>query len=327
MIKDNIMYHNVDYMKRTNFGDLLCRFSPEVINHINERAGFMAMYSCGCEMRFVTEAKRIQIDVFVKGEGIIFAEIFKGDYLHNIIGLETGKISTIEIVDNDISESAKEIFFKDNCFKADVWRIHFENCMCTVCNVNSFGRAVRPPHNSEIPSKTMLAYGSSITHGARGMTHSNSYTAEAARILETDILNKGLGGACQFEPEIANAFAKDNSWNFAWIEGAVNCYLLSADEFKKRFDYFIDTLYKTGRKVFAVTILPTDTAIDKNSERYLKYEQFDEIIRMQRNKAVIIEGKDIITDLRFLTTDLIHPSNEGHTRMGINLADILKRYL
>ena len=82
-----------------------------------------------------------------------------------------------------------------------------------------------------------------------------------------------------------------------------------------------------NRKVFMTTIFPTHELLDNNSDNYGKMHQFDDIIRSKKDKGVVIEGKDIITDLRFLTSDLLHPSTEGHTRMGINLANILREYL
>lgn len=177
-----------------------------------------------------------------------------------------------------------------------------------------------------MPQKTMLAIGSSITHGARSITHTNSYANEAGRILGVNVLNKGLGGSCQYEPEVADFYASNDEWDFAWIEGAVNCGVLEVDEFEKRFTYFVDTLYKTGKPLYMTTILPTASLINDKEDNHEKMLEFNEIIRSQKDKGVIIEGSEIITDLRFLTTDLIHPSNEGHTRMGINLAGILKKY-
>ncbi len=99
-----------------------------------------------------------------------------------------------------------------------------------------------------MPSKTMLAYGSSIKHGARSVTHTNSYAEEAARILGTDIMNKGVGGSCRFESESADFLAKNNEWDFAWIEGAVNSTDMTPEEFDSRFTYFTETLAKTGRQ-------------------------------------------------------------------------------
>ena len=75
------------------------------------------------------------------------------------------------------------------------------------------------------------------------------------------------------------------------------------------------------------TILPNASLVDKTSEHHERCIRFDEIIRGKKDKGIVIEGNRIITDLRFLSLDTIHPSNEGHTRMGINLAQILKEYL
>ncbi len=41
----------------------------------------------------------------------------------------------------------------------------------------------------------------------------------------------------------------------------------------------------------------------------------------------LIEGTDILTDIRGLTFDLIHPSDNGMIQMGRNLAEKLKQLL
>lgn len=327
IIKNNVLYHNVEDIWETNEGDKLYRFPREVIKHMNPHARFMAEYVCGCELRFVTDAKRIHINLSIQGSQYAQAIILKGDYVHDVVTLQAGKSEMIEIVCRDMNDSTAKIFCKDNDFLPNVWRVHLHNCMCTVNYINTMGYDIRPPHKTEMPQKTMLAIGSSITHGARSITHTNSYANEAGRILGVNVLNKGLGGSCQYEPEVADFYASNDEWDFAWIEGAVNCGVLEVDEFEKRFTYFVDTLYKTGKPLYMTTILPTASLINDKEDNHEKMLEFNEIIRSQKDKGVIIEGTEIITDLRFLTTDLIHPSNEGHTRMGINLAGILKKYL
>ncbi len=326
--KGNILYHNVEYIEETPLGNRLYRYPLEVIQHLNPRARMKSQYACGCELRFVTESNRIHVDFIVTGgEGVIMATVLKGDYVHDVVPVTPGRITTLEIVEREWPAAQQKVFCAGNDFSPNVWRVHFQRCFCTVCSVDAMGHAIRPPYDSEMPRKKLLAYGSSITHGARSITHTNSFVNEAGRILGVDVFNKGVGGSCFYEPEIADFFAKDTDWDYAWIEGAINATLLPEEVFEERFPYFVDTLYKTGKPLFIPTILPNAGLYDENSLHYKKMQHYNEIIRAQKDKAVIIEGEDIITDLRFLTTDGVHPSNEGHTRMGINLANILKNYL
>lgn len=327
IVKDGIMYHNVEELEVTPIGDKMYRYPKSVRTYMNERARFMSQFVCGCELRFVTESKRIHINLTAQGPGLILATVFKGDYVHSIIHIKSGENTILEIYDREIPKNVQGLFFKDSNFDKNVWRVHLHNCLCTIHSVNTMDYEIRAPHKEEMPQQTMLAYGSSITHGANAVTHSSSYAEEATYILGADILNKGMSGACMFEKEVANFIANDKSWDFAWIEGAVNSLHMTPEEFDERFSYFIDTLYKTGRKIFMTTIFPTYELFDKDAVNYEKMHQFDDIIRSKKDKGVVIEGKDIITDLRFLTSDLLHPSTEGHTRMGINLANILREYL
>ncbi len=326
IIKDNILYHNAEDIVSTPLGYKLYRYPVSVCAHLNSRARLMARYNCGCEMRFVTESELTNINIYAEsGSSYALAVIFRGDYVHDVVKLDCGRMNTITL--NKPKQAEADCFYKNNNFDSNVWRIHFHNCEVTVCSVDTMNYNIRPPKKSEMPSKTMLAYGSSITHGARSVTHTNSYAEEAARILGTDIMNKGVGGSCRFESESADFLAKNNEWDFAWIEGAVNSTDMTPEEFDSRFTYFTETLAKTGRQIFMTTIFPTQSKFNKNNPYYDKICSFDEIIRSKKNIGTVIEGSSILTDLRFLTTDFIHPSNEGHTRMGINMADILQSFI
>lgn len=53
-----------------------------------------------------------------------------------------------------------------------------------------------------IPSKKLLAYGDSITHGYDSARPSNHYVSRLARALDAQEFNKGIGGATSF-PELA----------------------------------------------------------------------------------------------------------------------------
>lgn len=326
LIKENILYHNVEELSKTPLGNKLYRYPQGVCEHLNSRARWMARYCCGCELRFVTESECVNINLYAEsGSDYALAVIFCGDFVHDVVKLSCPGMNTITLSKPHFAEA--ECFYENNSFDKNVWRVHLHNCEASICSVDAMNYEIRPPEKTEMPEKTMLAYGSSITHGARSITHTNSYAAEAARILGVDIINKGVGGSCRFESQSADFMAASDEWDFAWIEGAVNSTDMTPEEFDKRFTYFVNTLAKTDRPLFMTTIFPTESKFNKNSPHYDTIQKFDEIIRSKKNLGTVIEGERVLTDLRFLTTDLIHPSNEGHTRMGINLADILKKYM
>ncbi len=53
---------------------------------------------------------------------------------------------------------------------------------------------VEPPRSGDLPEKTYLAYGSSITHGSLGLIQPDSYAFRIAQQLGTDYLNLGFAG-------------------------------------------------------------------------------------------------------------------------------------
>ena len=43
-------------------------------------------------------------------------------------------------------------------------------------------------------------------------------------------------------------------------------------------------------------------------------------------RMVLIPGEEILKDLAYLSTDLLHPSDDGHIRMGEHLANWIRSY-
>jgi len=70
---------------------------------------------------------------------------------------------------------------------------------------------VRPPKKSETPRKTLLTYGSSITHGSNSLAAPNNWTSLVAHHLNTDLRNLGFAGSCCMEPEMIEYIASEYS--------------------------------------------------------------------------------------------------------------------
>lgn len=169
-----------------------------------------------------------------------------------------------------------------------------------------------------------MAYGSSITYGENG---SLPYVAHAARRLAADVLNLGMSGSCHCEREMSNYLAAQEDWSFMTLELGVNMRdHLSADEFRERSGYLLDQLVSRhpGKPVAVITMYP-NFAMFPGSGIAEKDLQFNDILRthvqrLSHPKLSLIEGSRVLDDLAGLSCDLIHPGDEGHLRMGENLA-------
>ena len=331
MIKNNILFHNVDEIEETKIGYRLHRFKKTVSENVNTYAREMNCYACGCEMRFVTEAPKIKITLYsddIYGEVLVY----RGDNLHS-----HHRISKVGFISFDLSVNNNfnlmgDVFFADSRFSKDVWRIYFHSFRCTLVEVDTFQYAIRPPKKSEMPQKTLLSYGSSISHAASIMVHSNAFAQTCARLAGYDCLIKGTGGSCHTEKSIADDFAARNDWDVALLELGINMLSdFSAEEFKKRFDYFIDKITETKKKFILLTIFPCvhsyhETDCSENMRAFNKIIR-DKYNTLDKTQCLLIEGSDIITSGTYLSCDCVHPSNEGQLMMGINLYNKAKGFL
>lgn len=333
MIVDNVMYNNVDYFEEKPYGKRMFRFPEDVVKKINPQARYMAKYSCNNEIRFVIDAKTCFVSLLAE-EGMGRVVVYYGDYVVGEHMLESGKIKRI-MLDTDVVEKVASIDDKNNKnqrFAKGVWRLHFYNAVVSVCDIDTLGEEIRPPKKKEMPEKMMLSYGSSISHGAGSCYNPMTYVGTLAKLLCVDYMAKGVGGSCFIEPEIADDFAKRDDWDFALMELGVNMAgSFSVEEFTKRFNYFADTLYKTGKKIVFVTIFPNASiynktkdgvnALEYNKAMRAKCGEFDP------KRVLLVEGDKVLTSSEMLSADGIHPSTEGHVAMGYNLYELVKDFI
>ena len=214
-------------------------------------------------------------------------------------------------------------------YSSAVWRIVVDRGTVRFHGLESFGREVARPAAEQLPGVTWLAYGSSITQ-----SWSRGYVHQAARRLKVDVLNKGLSGSCRLEPAAADYLAGLDR-DFATLELGVNVLGdYTPEVFQERVVYLLDRMAEAhpGAPVFVLTLFPGRPALlsapDLGSERT---EAFDAILREQvadRGEPFrLIKGGDVLSEVRGLSADLVHPSDFGHVLMGENLARILGRHL
>lgn len=324
MIKNNILFHNVDELEETNMGLRMHRYSLELSKNVNDGARNMHRYACGCELRFVTDAKSVKVTIYSEdayGEILVY----KGDNMHSSHRINFVGVTNFTLSDFDVFNEVNETFFNGNRFSKNVWRVYFHGFRATLIEVDTFGYDIRPPKAEEMPKKTILSYGSSISHGASTMVHSNAYAQTFARLNGMDCLIKGTGGSCYLDKVVADDFAKRDDWDIALLELGINMAnpKFSKEVFDERFNYFADTMINTGKKLIFVTIF-TCSLNYTNGENSEKMKAYNEIIRkkyekMDKTQCLLIEGTDILTNPSWLMCDCIHPSTEGHMMMGINL--------
>ena len=333
------MFHNVDELKPTPNGVKICRFKEDVRLKMNERGRRVANYCCGSELRFVTDARWVQISFLTKfgggvtGLGTSTVTVYRGDYFHSVREIQDGVMTTIQLEVPDNLVNMPEDFFEGNVFSKDVWRIHLANGNFEFCGIDTFGEEIRPPREDEMPRTTILSYGSSISHGCLTVTNTQSYVNTFARLLKADMLTKGIAGSCQAEKELADSFAARDDWDIAIMEIGINMVgIFEPEEFEKRFHYFADKLYSTGRKIIFLTVPRYHAHYEKDTVSGKRLPEYNRIIRekcktFDCERVMLLEGTDIVKESNYLTWDRVHPSTSGHVDIGYNLYHMTKDWL
>lgn len=338
MIYNNIELFNVAEIESKPDGSIrLHRFPVDVENQLGYNQYTLGRYvsklTTGCEIRFVTTGNRVDVSltaIDVDGEILVY----KGDYLYKRYLLKKGVSELLMLNETIYSHDMDKDMINTGRFSSDVWRIIM--CHDFICQLNfieSYGYDMRSPTQNEKPKQKWLAYGSSITHGAGAQLHTNSYIMSAARELGVDVLDKGMGGSCHLESAMAD-FIANEEWDFATFELGVNVReIFTTDEFRSRAEYLVKTIKekKPDKPVIFITIFP-NSATYCNKETIFKTREFahNNIIREIYNEyasdghTFLVEGSDILKKFDWLTCDLIHPSEYGHFRMGLELANLIR---
>ncbi len=198
-------------------------------------------------------------------------------------------------------------------------------------SIETYGREIRKPTADEFPKTTILAYGSSITHGTAAMTAPLTYISTAARLLNFQVMNKGLGGACFNEKEVADYFAENMRYEFMVYECATNMIDdYSMDEIEKRCTYFLKKMFEKNpdKKIFLLT--PPIPRVKYDNKKF--YEEIIKTVEkiyqnVGNDNCIFIRPEEFEDKTAYVTTDIIHPSTEGHMMMEYSLSKIIEKYL
>jgi len=343
VIYDNIEFFNVEqlYENKNIPGKILGRYDLKTINVLDnggdKLGAYAASYSNECEMRFVTKKKSIKIFLStLEAEGRI--NVYNGDYYNSTYILEQGKINCINLNVNDRLYNSKEEK-KDRRFDKNVWRIVFIKRFTAIYHGINVGNCkIRPPFKKELPKKTFLVYGSSVTFGAiSGRESDLSHMQILARKLKYQVINKGMPGSCFGEKAITDLIKNINDVDFYIYELGGNMRVrYTVDEFKERFNYLLDETIKhhPNRLIFIIDVywqlrhIPSENheIVNKVIDGYNKV-MYDYVNKSNNKNLILIDNKKILPDYSLMCADMIHPSPYGSIIMGENLNQIISKYV
>lgn len=335
MIYNGLEFHNVAQLdiesesKKINFYRFPLFVTKKMGISEYEKGRFRALEGTGCEIRFTTSGNDFIISLtsqVVEGEIIIY----KGDYFHSKHIIAKDIPTSILVEEPERFRLVKKEILNKGRFSSDLWRVHISKGNKVSLNyLDGLGGEIFPPNESEKPKIKYLAYGSSITHGRGATTHGNSYIEQTGKHMGWDPLCKGISGSCYMEKEMADYLALEE-WDIATLELGINMLsYFKEDEFEKRARYFIGKMLEKKNPLIIIDIFSFHG--DYHNIPSSKIAIFRNILKniyldLKDSNLFFIEGKDILPSLHGLTTDLTHPSDDGHILMGHNLSEILKNF-
>jgi len=208
-----------------------------------------------------------------------------------------------------------------------VFRVRFERTAPAAVHGVAGGR---PPEGAELPDEALLAYGTSITEGAKASAVQTGYVARTARLLGVDAITLGTSGSAFCEPAIAEYVAGRGDWHIAVLAVSVNMANseFTVEQFRERARTLVRTVATANpeRPVVAVTLFPYHADIEEGGDRERARafrEAVRSIVEAGPGNAHLVSGPELMAPTG-LTTDMLHPGDAGMADIARGLADRIR---
>lgn len=326
MIFQHIDFHNADEIVPFEDGYRLWRLPQAVRDQVNDGLrDRVAGFNTGVELRFrmkgdgVTLLLRSLPDQEAQVAYIYYGSLQGGwERSARIIGTDVTRVR-IDAIDN--ADELRAISQAHHLpFSSDVVRVllPYGTCVYLGCEGD-----VEPPRPEDLPTKTYLAYGSSITHGGLALGTPHTYAFRIAKTLGMDYLNKGFAGCAHAEKAMADYIASRKDWDVCSVELGANMLPDYAPyEFERRIDAFTAVLAEDPRPVFATSIFGF------NGGDQVRGQLFRDIVRKYAEKRLIfIDGLELLNDPAFISQDMVHPTLDGQEQIARRWGEFMRSKL
>lgn len=323
MIFNNIEFHNVEEIKKCEKGYMMYRLPSYVREKMNPSVrDETSLFSTGVELRFRIKGDSASVilsvdDIAEAQVAYIYYGSFQGDWQYS--SKTINKETRITIPKSKNLNVLKDIAKSSNLpYDPEVVRIVLPYGRCYFVGVEG---DVEPPLTSQLPSKTYLAYGSSITHGSLALATPHTYPFRIAQKLNLDYFNLGFAGSAHLEKIMAEYIVSRNDWHFASVEMGINMLgdNFSLELFEERVKVFTDILGDDSRPIFATSIFRI-TGLEQE-----KASKYRDIVRKYASKKLIFtDGLELLDNPAYIAADLVHPTLEGINQISERWSTIMK---
>ena len=324
IIRDGILFHNVEEMIPVEDGWQLCRFPEEVRLRLNHTAQFHAYQCGGVELRFRMVSEEINIYMRTPDDtealpALIYFGGFQGSWDQSARTVGTARSCLHLRKPKNIRWLREAMAGREMIYDPDMVRIVLP---CNVCIYMGIDGEVEPPRPGDATEKRLLSYGSSITHASLALGAHQSYAYQLARNLGYDSVNLGLAGSCHLEKEMAEYITSRKDWDVMTVEMGINMLGFTEEAFRERVRAFVDRMAADGRPVFVTSLF---AYLGENQE---KGDAFRRIVKEEtEGKLPFIDGLELMGDKTLLAEDLVHPAVAAHTMIAQRWAEFIRKNL
>ena len=339
MIYKNFEIYNAAELIENNDGSISWKRVPtEVLSAMEAPlANTMVHISTGVELRFVMNGDSATIIMSTyenNPKSFNTFHVYRGSIQggwsdHEVHRHVTGEIQDFVIEKSKNIDKLKEI--SDKCgydFDPEVIRIIFDRGRYKIYDV--IGDIV-PPTKNQCPRKTLLAYGSSITHGSNSIDQSHSWVSVVAHNLNMDARNLGMAGSCAIEPEMVEYIASEGekgNWNVAILELGINVLSWEDEKITSRVENIIHQVAGRNPEKPIFVISPFyhcgDDFNPKDRAKVWRKIIEEIVTRLQYPNVTYINGLEILDNASYMSADEVHPNIYGVQRIADTLTSKIR---
>lgn len=334
MLYKNIEIHNIAELIYNEDGSVSWKRVPSKVHNTMEfpSADGVVHNSTGVELRFVIkgDSATIRMSTYENDpKGCASFHVYRGGIQGGWEDLEihrhvTGDIQDFVIEKSKNIDKLNIMTEKSGCkWDPQVVRVIFNRGRYKIYDI--IGDVV-PPTKAQTPDKTLLCYGSSITHGSNSLDRSHSWASLVAHNLNMDVRNLGMAGSCAIEPAMADYIASEGekgNWDVATLELGINVLAWQDEKIVSRVENIINQVAGRNPEKTVFVISPfyhcgEDFAPTGFADKWRNI--IEEIVTKSNYKNVKhINGFDVLDNMSYMSADEVHPNIYGVQR----IADIL----
>lgn len=338
MIYKNVEIHNAEEILQNEDGSISWRRVPDFVYRglESQQGKRVSGNSTGVELRFVLKGERAVIRMCTaEGDGRF--HVFRGGVQGGWDDHEVHKQVRTEVEDFVIEKSVDperlKIMHQSSGLEWDseVIRIIFDKGFFKIFDIIG---DVEVPDKAQYPARTLLAYGSSITHGSNSLDMSHAWASVLAHNLRMDVRNLGMAGSCAMEPEMIDYIASEGEkgrWDAATLELGINVLDWEEEKILTRVRNALCQIAGRNLDKPVIVISPfyhcgDDFDEQDHAERWRRL--IEQVVNELRYPNVTyVNGRDVIGDMSFISADGVHPNIFGVRQIADRMTAHMKNVI